>query len=58
MGADAKEWVECGKLAKSRYFHQLVALDTTHLMAIGGTAEGRPMADVEIVTVGNDTVAR
>ena len=51
IGADASKWVECGKLAKSRYFHQLIALDATHLMAIGGTAGGRPMDDVEIVTV-------
>lgn len=51
IGADAKVWSECGKLAKSRYFHQLIALDDTHLMAIGGTSGGKPMADVEIVTV-------
>jgi hypothetical protein len=51
MGMDARGWVECGRLAKSRYFHQLIAMDATHLMAIGGTAEGRPLDDVEIVTV-------
>lgn len=48
---DAKAWIECGTLATSRYFHQLIALDATTLMAIGGTAKGEPMADVEIVTV-------
>jgi N-acetylneuraminic acid mutarotase len=51
IGTDAKAWVECGKLAKSRYFHQLIPLDDTHLMAIGGTSGGKPMDDVEIVTV-------
>jgi hypothetical protein len=51
ISSDAKNWVECGKLAKPRYFHQLVAIDATHLMAIGGTAEGRPLDNVEIVTV-------
>jgi len=55
IGADAKGWVECGKLAKSRYFHQLIAVDDSHLMAIGGTAGGTagggPLDDVEIVTV-------
>jgi N-acetylneuraminic acid mutarotase len=58
IGADAKFWVECGKLAKPRYFHQLVALDATHLMAIGGTADGKPMDDVEIVTVEQAPPAR
>lgn len=51
IGADAKAWTECGKLAKSRYFHQLIALDDTHLMAIGGTSGGKPLDNVEIVTV-------
>lgn len=51
IGSEAKAWKECGKLAKSRYFHQLIPLDDTHLMAIGGTSGGKPMADVEIVTV-------
>jgi kelch repeat and BTB domain-containing protein 12 len=51
IGADAKGWVECGKLAKPRYFHQLIALDATHLMAIGGMEKGVPLDDVEIVTV-------
>jgi len=51
IGADAQRWVECGKLARPRYFHQLIALDPTHLMAIGGTADGKPLDDVEIVTV-------
>jgi N-acetylneuraminic acid mutarotase len=51
IGADAKQWSECGKLAQSRYFHQLIALDDTHLMALGGTSGGKPMDDVEIVTV-------
>jgi len=50
-GADARAWTECGKLAKPRYFHQLIPLDETHLMAIGGTTGGQPMDDVEIVTV-------
>lgn len=51
IGPEAKAWSECGKLAKSRYFHQLIALDDTHLMAIGGTSKGQPMDDVEIMTV-------
>jgi len=58
IGADAKAWVECGKLAKPRYFHQLIALDATHLMAIGGTAGGKPMDHVEIVTVEQAPPAR
>ena len=58
IGVDAGNWAECGKLAKSRYFHQLVALDATHLMAIGGTAEGKPLDDVEIVTVDKVPAAR
>jgi N-acetylneuraminic acid mutarotase len=58
IGADAKAWVECGRLAKPRYFHQLIAMDATHLMAIGGTADGRPLDDVEIVTVQQASQAR
>ncbi len=58
IGPDAKAWVECGKLAKSRYFHQLVALDATHLMAIGGTAKGLPLDDVEIVAVDQASSAK
>ena len=50
-GPKAKDWVECGKLANPRYFHQLIPLDDTHLMAIGGTSGGQPLDDVEIVTV-------
>jgi len=49
--AEGNRWVESGKLAQSRYFHQLIAMDATHLMAIGGTAEGKPLENVEIVTV-------
>lgn len=58
IGPDAKAWVECGKLAKPRYFHQLIAIDATHLMAIGGTAGGKPLDDVEIVTVEQGPPAR
>jgi hypothetical protein len=58
IGADAKGWVECGKLAKPRYFHQLIAIDATHLMASGGTAGAKPMDDVEIVTVEQGPSAR
>ncbi len=58
IGADAQNWVQCGKLAKPRYFHQLIALDATHLVAIGGTAGGRPLDDVEIVTVEQGPPAR
>lgn len=50
-GPDAKVWTECGKLTKSRYFHQLIPMDQTHLMAIGGTSGGTPMDNVEITTV-------
>lgn len=48
---NAEAWAECAKLAKPRYFHQLIALDDAHLMAIGGTSKGLPMDDVEIVTI-------
>lgn len=48
---DSTAWTECGKLAKARYFHQLIPLDDTRLMAIGGTSGGQPMDDVEIVKV-------
>lgn len=51
VGKSAKAWSECGKLAKPRYFHQIIPLDDTHLMAVGGTSKGLPMDDVEIVTV-------
>jgi hypothetical protein len=33
-------------------------MDATHLMAIGGTADGKPLADVEIVTVTHDSATR
>jgi len=49
--SDAKAWTECGKLAKPRYFHQLIPLDGTRLMAIGGTSGGQPLDHVEIVTI-------
>ena len=58
MSVDGKAWVQCGKLAKSRYFHQLIALDATHLMAIGGTAGGKPLDDVEITTVSQDPATK
>jgi len=57
IGADAKQWIECGKLTKSRYFHQLIVLDDTHLMALGGTSGGKPMDDVEIVTLDQPKIA-
>jgi hypothetical protein len=58
IGSDAKAWVECGVLAKSRYFHQLIPVDATHLMAIGGTAGGKPLAEVEMVTVTHGSASR
>ena len=51
IGRDAKAWLECATQTKPRYFHQLIALDDTHLMAIGGTSKGLPMDDVEVVAV-------
>jgi N-acetylneuraminic acid mutarotase len=51
LSADGKNWDKCAKLAKGRYFHQLVPVSAGKLMAIGGTSDGIAIADVEIVSV-------
>jgi N-acetylneuraminic acid mutarotase len=50
---DAAEgaWKQVGKLQHPRFFHRLLAVDDGRLLAVGGTARGGKVAEVETLSV-------
>jgi hypothetical protein len=51
-----ERWVECAQLQFPRIFHQLVALDSGDLVAVGGVTQEEQVRAVEIVHAGSSHV--
>lgn len=45
------KWKEAGKLKQPRFFHQLEPLGKDSVIALGGTAGGDPLDDVEVTKI-------
>ena len=56
LDADASDWSVCGQLALPRFFHRLaLALDETHLVAIGGASLDGHLRSIELVPLSGET---
>jgi len=52
LSEDGSEWEEAARLAKPRFFHQLVPAGDGGLLAVGGASSEGHIADIEWIDVG------
>lgn len=57
LGPDSREWERVARLQQRRFFHRLVAVDESTLLALGGEDEDGKISNVEVVRLGNPVPA-